>query len=168
MLDKFSELAVKLACHQHTDKVRVLLRRLAFELIFRGETHDLSKLSEAELEVFAEYSPKLKEVSYGSDLYQQHLKAMQPALDHHYANNAHHPEHYGSEGVRGMNLVDLVEMFCDWFASSQRHADGDLDRSIDINQKRFGLSDDLVAILKNTLKILRVEEEEPQKPLVKS
>ncbi len=47
-----------------------------------------------------------------------------------------------------MNLVDLIEMFCDWLASTQRHADGDIYKSIEISRERFGLSDDIVQILR--------------------
>ena len=57
-----------------------------------------------------------------------------------------------------MNLVDLVEMFCDWLASTQRMAKGDIYKSIEHAQERFGLSDDLVAILRNTAKdVFQVE-----------
>lgn len=53
--------------------------------------------------------------------------------------------------VNGMNLIDLLEMKCDWKAASERHADGDIRRSIEINTKRFGLSDQLTQILTNTV-----------------
>jgi len=58
-------------------------------------------------------------------------------------------EHQSS--VNGMNLFDLLEMFIDWAAACQRHADGDINRSIEINQKRFNLSPQLVEIFKNTV-----------------
>lgn len=74
---------------------------------------------------------------------------MKPALDHHYANNAHHPEHFPN-GVNGMTLLDIVEMFCDWKAATERHADGSLARSIQINRERFGISDQLAEIMENT------------------
>lgn len=44
----------------------------------------------------------------------------------------------------------LVEMFFDWKAASERHADGDIFKSIEINKERFGLSEQLAEILKNT------------------
>ena len=53
-------------------------------------------------------------------------------------------------GVAAMTLIDLVEMFCDWAAASERHADGNLLRSIEIGQERFGFSDELVSIFRNT------------------
>lgn len=78
---------------------------------------------------------------------------MRPALDHHYALNRHHPEHFEDE-IKGMNLIDIIEMICDWKAASERHAVGDIHKSIVINQERFGFSDDLKAIFINTVDIL--------------
>jgi hypothetical protein len=99
--------------------------------------------------VFDEYTPKLKRSTYGSDEYKGFLEAMGPALDHHYDVNRHHPEHF-EQGIGGMNLIDLIEMMADWKAATERHEDGDLERSLRINQERFGISDQLVAILRNT------------------
>lgn len=59
-----------------------------------------------------------------------------------------------------MNLIDLLEMICDWKASSERHADGNIFNSIEVNQKRFGYSDDLKKILKNTADFLIEEKED--------
>ena len=78
---------------------------------------------------------------------------MKEGLDIHYANNRHHPEHFDN-GIQGMNLLDLLEMICDWKAASERHADGDVYKSIEINQERFGYSDELKIILKNTVEFL--------------
>lgn len=145
------ELEAKVQTYQHIDKIRELLRVFASELLARGETHDRSKLAPEESRVFAEYTPKLKTSTYMSEEYKSFLAGMKPALDHHYANNRHHPEHHEG-GVSGMNLVDLLEMWIDWYASSMRHADGDMGKSIDLNEKRFGLDPQLVAIFKNTLR----------------
>jgi hypothetical protein len=58
-------------------------------------------------------------------------------------------EHTSS--VNQMNLFDLLEMFIDWTAACQRHADGDINKSIEINTARFALSPQLVEIFKNTV-----------------
>lgn len=58
-------------------------------------------------------------------------------------------EHVSS--VNEMNLFDLIEMFIDWTAACQRHADGDINKSIEINATRFALSPQLVEIFKNTV-----------------
>ena len=115
----------------------------------RGLSHYLSKLGPPEVDIFDEYTPKLAGTTYGSDEYKQYLAEMTPALKHHYAHNRHHPEHF-IDGINGMTLIDLVEMFCDWWAASERHNDGDLMKSIEINAERFGLSPQLHQILKNT------------------
>lgn len=98
-------------------------------------------------------TPKLAASTYGSDEYKQMLSQMQPALQHHYAHNRHHPEFYAN-GIDGMNLIDLLEMFVDWYAATRRHNDGDIYKSIEINRERFGMSDQLVQILKNSVKLV--------------
>jgi hypothetical protein len=54
-------------------------------------------------------------------------------------------------GIQGMNLVDLVEMICDWKAATLRHENGDIFKSIEMNQNRFGYSDELKQIFINTV-----------------
>jgi hypothetical protein len=119
----------------------------------RAVSHDDSKMESPELALFDEYTPKLAGCTYGSEEYQKFLVELKPALDHHYAVNRHHPEHF-EEGVAGMNLVDVVEMFCDWFAASKRHDDGDIYKSINFNKDRFHLPVELVSIFHNTADIL--------------
>lgn len=133
----------------HIDLVRRYLRIAATELLVRGEQHDQSKFSDVERNTFATYTPKLKSMVYGSPEYKQCLEAMAPALKHHYANNRHHPEHY-EEGLLGMSLFDLLEMFLDWSASCKRSPNGNIRKSIEINKSRFKMSDDLVRIFENT------------------
>lgn len=145
---------------RHIRKVQRLLRLVAVELLYRGEVHDASKIEPEEIDIFAVYGPRLKGLTYGSDEYKASLAEMGKALAHHYANNRHHPEFFPVAGVGGMNLVDLVEMFCDWFAATQRHADGDIFKSIDLNKDRFQLSDQLVRILRNTASFLKMQSAE--------
>jgi hypothetical protein len=141
------------ATREHIDTVRVFLGKVVDDLMRRRQEHDASKLVSPEVEAFDEWTPKLKATTYGSEEYKGSLEAMKPALVHHYAHNSHHPEHY-PDGVRGMSLLDVVEMLCDWKAATLRHADGDIRKSVEINQKRFGYSDELKQILLNTLPLL--------------
>jgi len=136
---------------QHIHRVSQILNKMVLELMCRMQGHDASKLRSPEKEVFDVYTPKLKGSTYGSEEYKIFLKEMQNALDNHYEFNHHHPEHY-QEGIDGMDLIDLVEMICDWKAATERHADGSIDKSILINQKRFGISEQLTKILQNTVK----------------
>jgi len=75
---------------------------------------------------------------------------MKEALKHHYDFNRHHPEHFVN-GIKDMTLIDLCEMLSDWKAASLRHNDGDINKSIEINQSRFGYSDELKQIFLNTI-----------------
>jgi hypothetical protein len=138
-----------LATHEHIRQVQSLLMHAVVNLQARLLAHDRSKLESPEAEVFEEYTPKLSGSTYGSAEYKGFRAAMKPALEHHYAHNRHHPEHY-HDGIRGMSLLDLVEMLVDWKAATLRHADGDLRKSIEVNQQRFGYSNELKAIFVNT------------------
>lgn len=135
---------------KHSLRVGALMRQPIKELVDRSVRHDLSKTEPPEVDIFNEFTPKLKGSTYGSDDYKGFLVSMGEALKHHYAHNRHHPEHFGAKGVNGMTLVDLIEMLADWKAATERHADGDLTKSLEIQQERFDLSDQLVEILRNT------------------
>lgn len=139
--------------YEHIAMVTTIVGRCVQALIERCASHDRSKVGGAEKATFDEMTPKLKGSTYGSDEYKQFLVDMKPALDNHYAHNRHHPEHF-TDGIRGMNCIDLLEMMCDWYAATKRHGDGDLMRSIEINQKRFGYSDELKAVMVNTARWL--------------
>ncbi len=133
----------------HSQRVGELMMQLIKELLDRSTCHDRSKTVRPEVEVFDEYTPKLAESTYGSPAYRAYLLGMGEGLAHHYAVNRHHPEHF-ADGVGGMTLVDLVEMLADWKAATERNADGDLGRSLEINEQRFGVSAQLAQILHNT------------------
>lgn len=135
--------------YEHIRQVNFFLNMIIKGLLERGIYHDQSKLVSPEVEVFDEYSGKLRDLTYGSDEYKASLKAMKPALDHHYANNSHHPEHH-ADGIQGMSLIDLVEMLADWKAATLRHKDGDLHASILSNADRFDIDWPLRNILINT------------------
>lgn len=140
---------------RHIERVRNLLNEVIRELLNRAENHDQSKLESPEVELFTEYTPKLANCTYGSKEYDEFKKAMKPALDHHYANNSHHPEHH-KNGIKDMNLMDLIEMFVDWKAASERHNDGNILKSIEINSARFGMSQELTTIFENIAKSMRM------------
>lgn len=139
--------------YEHIGVVRDYLTKAITELLQRAQDHDASKLVAPEKECFDEYTPRLKETTFGSSEYKANLIGMGDALQHHYEHNRHHPQYF-PDGLDGMNLMDLVEMICDWLAAVQRHNDGDIRRSIELNQERFGYSDQLKKILNNTVDAL--------------
>ena len=146
------------ATKEHRLRVMHFLGLLSSAMDVRGVEHDESKLCRPEKPIFDKYTPKLKGADYGSEDYKRFLAEMKPALDHHYKVNRHHPEHFAN-GLAGMNLVDLAEMICDWVAASERHENGDPLVSVSINQARFGYSEDLASILRNTVRLLKSEED---------
>lgn len=133
----------------HIRRVSQLMGEAAQELIRRGSAHDQSKLEDPEKALFDKYTPILKTLVYGSEEYKASLAALKPALDHHYAHNSHHPEFY-QNGIDGMDLFDIIEMFFDWKVAGERNKGGSILRSIDVNKDRFKMSDQLVQIFKNT------------------
>ena len=133
----------------HIEKVFVFMNMIADFIKLRAFLHDQSKLEEPEKSIFDDITPKLKTLTYGSDEYKQSLVELGKTLEHHYAQNKHHPEHF-SHGIEDMNLVDLLEMFCDWCAATMRHEDGNIIESIKINKKRFKYDEILAKIFTNT------------------
>ena len=134
----------------HIKRVNELLLLFAKELMDRAICHDNSKLYDPEKPLFDKMTPLLKGLTYGSEEYKKSLAELKPALDHHYSHNSHHPEYY-KDGINDCNLFDLVEMLCDWKAASERHADGNIFKSIQINKTRFAMADQLAKIFENTV-----------------
>ena len=134
---------------EHIRIVQSLMREAMLNLMMRSQQHDRSKLLSPEKAMFDEFTPKLRELTYGSPEYKATLDAMGPALAHHYAVNDHHPDH-AAGGIGAMTLLSLIEMLCDWRAAGMRHADGDFGTSLRINRDRYGISDQLYGILLNT------------------
>jgi hypothetical protein len=140
----------RLETYNHIQQVIFFINELVVELIDRGVRHDYSKLYEPEKSILDEVLPKLKDLTYGSDEYKEQLSGLKEMSKHHYADNRHHPEHF-ENGIEDMDLVDLCEMLCDWLAATQRNKDGDIYKSIEINQQRYDYPDILKNILKNTI-----------------
>lgn len=138
---------------EHVVNVDKCIQKVIDNLRKRADVHDASKFEEPEKSMYDEFTPKLRELTYGSEEYKECLKQMGVALQHHYEHNSHHPEHY-EWGISDMTLMDIIEMFCDWKAASMRHADGNMSKSISVNKERFGVEDQLYNIFQNTLKEL--------------
>lgn len=141
---------------QHQNRVIELMELISEQLKHKAEIHDNSKLGPYEKPYFdnAIKTHALAGLTYGSEEYKKSMMdTLKPALDHHYKVNSHHPEHY-ENGVDDMNLLDVVEMFVDWKAATERHADGDINKSININEERFNISPQLANIFRNTIKYL--------------
>lgn len=137
---------------EHIKRFQHHIAVLFHELSLRHSSHDLSKLQSPEKDTFDRVTPLLEKMTYGSPEYKKVLGSMGQALDHHYANNKHHPEYF-TNGMCGMTLVDLLEMFCDWCAATERHDDGNIGKSIAHNMQRFGFGETLASIMVNTAQL---------------
>ena len=140
--------------YRHIMRVAGLLNSFAMTLIERGMKHDASKFDDEEIIPLAEMQ-RLREsegeVEFGSAAYEARKRMLGGMLSHHYAANSHHPEHH-DDGVNGMTLFDLVEMFMDWKAASERH--GAPHMGLNKACDRYEVSRQLQAVMENTAREL--------------
>lgn len=147
----------KLDTVEHIETVKKYIKLITDKLTQRGIDHDKTKLESPEAEGFAKFNDRLKTLTYGSSEYKQNLEDLKPTLDHHYAKNKHHPQHY-KNGINDMTLIDILEMMCDWKASTFRQHDGNLLQSLEKNAETFGIQKQLLQILSNTAKLFDEED----------
>lgn len=148
---------------KHMQRVSELLGEAACTLIRRAALHDQSKLSEVELRPLQEMQYLIDAegpAPYGSEEYKRRTAMLGPMLAHHYENNSHHPQHY-QNGVDGMDLFDVMEMFFDWKAASERGEESSM--NLGVACKRFAVSPQLEAIFRNTADRLGYNSDAPAK-----
>lgn len=138
---------------KHVWNVQALMNSCIVHLISRAHSHDYSKIEDVEKEAFIKYAPELNRTQYGSPEYEEIVKKAEEAASFHHKHNNHHPEHFRN-GIQGMDLMGLTEMLCDWIAATKRSPGGNIFRSIDINQRKYGYSEDVKKILINTARKL--------------
>lgn len=88
---------------------------IALELMKRGFSHDMSKLSDEEFYGMAKFAndmdalkdPK-KQISSEKEIY----------INMHRDNNKHHPEFW--DDITEMTTLDIMELCCDWCARSEQ------------------------------------------------
>lgn len=150
----FSPLAFTL---QHIRRASGLILHCSAALIRRAAEHDASKLVEPEWPGVEKYTEPLAKLTFGTPEYDAIMREARPIQILHHAANRHHPEHF-ENGISGMTLIDLTEMVCDWRAAVEKHQNGDIYKSIEICQQRYGFSNDLKAVFQNTVKWLEQED----------
>ena len=133
----------------HIQYVGMFIIRIIEELHVRLIKHDFSKLSRPEVKMFADAAERLQAAGGKTFAYRRASGEMGKALDVHYSNNRHHPEHHPN-GIDDMTLVDLVEMLCDWKAVTLG-GEIDMEQFLEDAQKRFKLEPQTYNILANTI-----------------
>lgn len=105
----------------HVLRVSELLGVAIADLMRRAFLHDQSKFSDEERETFSSLQGLLK-ADVNTPEYARRMALLGAALQHHYRENDHHPEHF-PQGVADMTLPAMVEMLCDWRAAWLDRAD---------------------------------------------
>lgn len=136
--------------NSHIGRVQILLSLVNGLLVVRSLNHDKSKLEPPEKECFDKWTPVLKQTMFGTPEYKEALSQMGVGLQHHHANNCHHPEYF-SDGIAGMTLIDVIEMVCDWIAAAEKRG---VPVGLDHAVERFGIEPQLASVIKNTISTL--------------
>lgn len=142
--------SAEVVTHEHIARVRQLLGEFAIEMIRRGDRHDKSKFDPVELEPLQRMQDLIDKegpAKFGTSEYKRRTDLLGEMITHHRANNSHHPEHYAN-GVAGMDLFDIVEMFFDWKAASERG--GDTQMNLEAACNKYGVAEPLKSIMFNT------------------
>jgi len=142
--------------YEHIQKAQEYLDDAITDLLGRRARHDQSKLVPPELDMFNEFTPRLADAEYGTEEYKAVLREMQATggLDHHYDTNDHHPEYF-EKGIEGMDLLQVLEMLCDWKAAGERPGGIPIRESIQRNLERFDFGLEMMHLLLNTVERLQ-------------
>ena len=128
--------------------------KIALNLLRRASMHDNSKFYKGELvhlvQIYDNAKPAFKDPSVSlSD-------TEASAIQCHWNNNKHHPEHFDSP--EKMSELDIFEMFCDWHARSVQFGT-DLLNFVTVRQEeRFKFSDKMFSKIYRYCEIILDEE----------
>lgn len=141
----------------HRFRVFQYMNAIAQEVMQRGNNHDSTKLHSPELEIYARNVDEFDKHPFNSEGYNKAKAVIKEATDHHFKHNRHHPEHF-PDGIEGMNLVDLLEMVCDWKSATLNHPEqpGDMYNSLKVAVDRYNISPQLALVLYNTMRDFRL------------
>lgn len=139
----------------HRNAVMSMLGFLCAEIMYHSRYHDASKLENEE-----EFSAlvRLKELDikaeYGTEEYENiRNTVLKNMIKHHHKANSHHPEFF-YDGISGMTLVNLMEMFVDWCVAGLQR-DGRI--NLDAACEKYDVCPQLASVFKNTVDYYRLE-----------
>lgn len=144
------DLSTKEYIEKHKLNVSKRIQRFISLLQSRSINHDNSKLMEPEYSLWCamDQEPRYK---YGTPEYEDKLRRFRKVFELHYKANRHHPEHH-LNGVNDMNLIDLIEMLCDFISYKDNITYTEASTMLDKQADRFGFSEEIRTLLMNTLK----------------
>lgn len=138
---------------EHKMKVQIMMDKLSREFLTRGRRHDNSKLKSPEKEIYSEHHERLRVAKYGTPEYKGVMEKIKPAVQHHYADNDHHPEHF-NDGIFDMNLIQITEMLVDWVAVANEKGTDIID-DLPTLMENHGIPENYYMIFKNTILYLK-------------
>lgn len=101
---------------KHRELVGYALQQVADNIQTRANYHDLSKLSEHELPLYAKYVPEYSGKEYGTPEYKAVTEKISVAGEHHDKSNRHHLIRLDPSNVSELNMFDILEIIADWYA----------------------------------------------------
>ena len=135
---------------KHISRVQGWINKFSSILLSRGINHDKSKLEEPELSMWKEMDQEPR-YAYGTPEYQEKINKYKKVFDLHYRHNRHHPEHW-SGFYYEMDLIDVIEMLCDWLGYKEDITLEEAEKLIRQQCDRYHFSDTMQSLLYNTLK----------------
>ena len=136
---------------KHKEEITQLMSKFAAEISYRSGIHDNSKFSPEEFDVYSSNVQDFNKYDFDSEEEKRLRERVYPAAKAHQKRNRHHPEHF-KNGIDDMNLIDLLEMICDWKSASSRAPGDSLRKGLPILKEKYKISPQLYQILTNTIK----------------
>ena len=152
--------------HNHPFNVGKLLMKINNEIMKRIIYHDHSKYSENELKEHIDADEDYERrgrPKFGTDERKDYDKA-NPVIASHRKKERHHPE-YHENGIEDMNLVDLMEMLCDWCERTPNSIER-LENTFEENCYNHKISSQVRRILENTVKDFELHDSVKENELV--
>jgi len=152
----FEEVKEFAAIYHHKFVVLKFMNNIIQDLMWRAEQHDMSKFDEQEFKTLVALIADIQKHPYGTPEHEEMRKKYAAEFAIHHSKNRHHPEHF-KNGVEEMNLMDLLEMLCDWKAASMRQeSGGNIENSLKIGAEKYNIPPVLLKILENTAKACKM------------
>lgn len=137
---------------EHKTRVSIMMSKISRDLVRRGNLHDNSKLKSPEMEIYEAHIDELSNAKFGTDEYTRAMDNIRPALNHHYENNDHHPEHF-KDGIFDMNLIQIIEALCDIKAVQDKKG-GNIIDTLPTWMEQKNIPENYYMVLKNTLEYM--------------
>lgn len=105
--------------YKDMDMNTIKITSIIYELSKRMINHDNSKIEYLpEFNLYKDVVYKLNGLEHGTKEHTEAKKQLDQGFEIHCINNRHHPEHFNSEGICGMNIYDIIEMILDWCSAA--------------------------------------------------